>query len=164
MATLLLGAFVITSTGFATPASTLSPEAHYQLALDAELQGAFAHAEDQFLAAVLLNPVMAEAYLGLSAVYIRFGRFAKAREALLTVIRTLPDSKLVGPQYRAALSMTYNNLGVVEEFIAEGALQARRLDAVRQHVQLAVGYYQRAVELDPRNAQARVNLHLRKGL
>lgn len=138
--------------------SDMLPSYYYNKGLTYEQEGRYDRAEKKFQQALRRNPVMAKAHLALGAVYLKTGRIEEAETSLLKVIETLPRAKLWGATYNETLSMTYNNMGVVEEMRAVKAVYRLDLTAAETHRLESRSFYQSALEIDPYNYLAGNNL------
>ena len=145
-------------TGYSPSAPGAAPSHYYDKGLAYERAGRYDRAERQFKRAIGAHRLMAAAYLALGAVYLREGRLAEAETATTNAIATLPRSGLRGGNYRQALSMAYNNLGVAAE--RKAALEVLKVDleAAEGHRREAESLYRNALEINRSNSMARVNL------
>ncbi len=152
-----LGVLVLL-TGYSPPAPGAAPSDYYEQGLAYERAGRYDRAERQFKRAIGADRLMAAAHLALGAVYLKAGRVDEAEAATSKAIATLPRSGLRGGNYAVALSMAYNNVGVVAE--RKAAIEVLKLDleAAEAHRQEAESLYRNAMEINPSNSMARVNL------
>ncbi len=147
-------------TGYSPPDLTFIPDYYYNLGLEHEKQGAYSKAIKNFEVAARNDPNMAQAHLALGAVYLKSGKYDKSEEATTRAIVTLPRSKVKGGDYKASLSVAYNNLGAIEELRTAAAMMRFEFDLAENHLDKARGYYISAVEVNPANKLASSNLRL----
>jgi tetratricopeptide (TPR) repeat protein len=118
-------------------------------------------AEQQFKIALQKNPELAEAHLNLGVIYEREGWYDGAVESTRRSLEILERTKktcVEGSSWQQTVSKAYGNLGVYEikkAVIAESQSDRGR---AKDHWILAMGHFEKAVELDPTNASAQANL------
>jgi hypothetical protein len=113
-------------------------------------------AEQQFKIAIARDPDFAEAHMNLGVYYLRTGWLDGAEKETKTAIEIFErthETKVEGAQWEESLSIAYNNLGA----IAVGRIAKHPGGAVGL-LQVAIADFKKALELDPNNAQAHVNL------
>jgi hypothetical protein len=113
-------------------------------------------AEQQFKIAIDKDSDFAEAHMNLGVYYMRTGWLdgaEKETRAAIDIYERTHETKVVGAQWEESLSIAYNNLGA----IAVGRIAKDPGEAVSL-LQEALADFKKALELDPNNAQAHVNL------
>ena len=113
-------------------------------------------AEQQFKIAIDKDPDNAEAHMNLGVYYLRTGWIDGAEretKAAIEIFERTHETKIEGAQWEESLSIAYNNLGV----IAVSRI-AKNPDEAVGLLQEAIADFKKALELDPNNAQAHVNL------
>ena len=154
---LLLGVF-LTSVGLSPPSRAIRAEAYYREGLAYEAEGRLELAEQRFKAAVRFDPERADAYLALGAAYIKMERLSLAERNTLRAIGLLPRASVRDSGYRGALSMAYNNLGVIEAKRSTKALMKGDKTTAAVHWKQARSYYLTALDVDKDNLHAHQNL------
>jgi tetratricopeptide (TPR) repeat protein len=115
----------------------LAPEhagAHNNLAYIYGMQGKYDWMEAEARKAIYFNPAGASARYNLASLYLHTGRIEEAVAEYRTIVRTLPREA----------SNAYNQLGVIS--------------AQRGDLKQAIEHWQKALEGDPGNEDARANL------
>jgi FHA domain len=113
-------------------------------------------AEQQFKIAIDKDPDFAEAHMNLGVYYLRTGWLdgaEKETKEARDIFEQTHETKVEGAKWEGSLSIAYNNLGV----IAVRRIARDTSDAVSLR-QEGVADFKKALELDPNNAQAHVNL------
>jgi tetratricopeptide (TPR) repeat protein len=104
-------------------------------------------AEQQFKMAIAANPDLAEAHLNLGNLYMETGWWEGAQketETSLAIFERTQKTLAEGSTLAQSESVAYNNLGAI-------ASHNGKADEAKKH-------FEKAVELDPNNAQAHANL------
>jgi tetratricopeptide (TPR) repeat protein len=113
-------------------------------------------AEQQFKIAIDKDHDFADAHMNLGFYYLRTGSLEVAenetKDAIEIYERT-HQTKIEGARWEQSLSIAYNNLGA----IAVDKIAKDPSDAVSL-LQEGLADFRKSLELDPKNAQARVNL------
>ncbi len=113
-------------------------------------------AEQQFKIAIDKDSDNAEAHLNLGVYYLRTGWLdgaEKETKAAIEIFDRTHETKVEGAEWEESLSIAYNNLGV----IAVSRI-AKNPDEAVGLLQEAIADFKKALELDPNDAQAHVNL------
>ena len=118
-------------------------------------------AEQQFKIALQRNPEMAEAHLNLGLIYLNRGWYDGAETSTKKAVEILERTQrtwVKGSTWRQTLSIAYNNLGAIE--IGRSIEVASQFDlaTAKAHWEKAMTFFGKAVELDPANSQAQVNI------
>ena len=118
-------------------------------------------AEQRFKLAVQKNPDLAEAYLNLGLIQINRGWLdggeASTKMAIEIFERT-HKTIVTGSTWQQALSLAYNNLGVVEIQRSLAAEIKSNRDVAKVHWKNAMSHFRMAVSLDPMDSVAQGNV------
>jgi tetratricopeptide (TPR) repeat protein len=118
-------------------------------------------AEQDYKIALQQNPSLAEAHVNLGMIYMDTEWWDGAEDetkqavALFEKTRTTVAS---GSTWQQSLSKAYNNLGVIEMSRALGYEVNGNTPQARSHWQAGMSYFNKAVSLDARDAQAQSNV------
>jgi tetratricopeptide (TPR) repeat protein len=154
---ILLGVF-LTSVGLSPLSRTVRAKVYYQEGLTYEAEGRLELAEQRFKAALRFDPDLADAYLALGAAYLKMERLNLAEMNTLQAVGLLPRTSVRNSGYRGALSMAYNNLGVIEAKRSTAALMKGDRAAAAAHWKQSQSYYLTALDVDKDNLHAHQNL------
>lgn len=105
--------------------STLTPQDHYNLAIDYAQKGQISDAEKEYRNAIQANPDLYQAHNNLGAIYMRQGLLAKAETSFKNALTIRPD-------YLPALenlASTYDGMGKKEKEALENWRRAEALEA-----------------------------------
>ena len=87
--------------------TTLSPESHYNLAVDYAQQGRLAKAEQEYKRAIKAKPDLVQAHNNLGVLYLKQGRLAEAEREFQSVLSIKRDHLLALEN----LASTYDAMG-----------------------------------------------------
>ncbi|MGO8813166.1 MAG: tetratricopeptide repeat protein [Terriglobia bacterium] len=164
-----------------TPADAAAAErqvaVRQHMALGAELanQGRFPPAEQEYRAALRVDPDSADVYASLGYVLIRQQRWIDAESALRSALRLDPKNDMAHSNLGVALATTRDIDGAIAEFREALRLNPTSADAhanlgtalgIKGDVDGAITEYREAIRLNPNYATAHFNLGLtleRKG-
>ena len=134
---------------------------HYAKGVKYFESGQIGLAEQQTKIALQKDSELAEAHLNLGVIYERKGWYDGAVESTrrgLEILERTQKTCVEGSSWQQTVSRAYGNLGVCEIKKAAIAESQSDRDRAKDHWILAMGHFEKAVELDPTNASAQSNL------
>jgi len=134
---------------------------HYNKGVEFQQTGQIELAEQQFRLALEKDPNFAETHLNLGWIYIDRGWYEGGEKSTKQAIKLFEQNKdtlIEGSTWKQALSLAYNNLGIIE--IAREINEESKLDyfKAKANWEKAMSFFQKAIELDPLNSQAQSNI------
>lgn len=134
---------------------------NYNKGVEYQQTGQIDLAEQQFKIALQKNSELAEAHLNLGLIYLNKGWYDGAEVSTKRSIEILELTRMTlveGATWQQTLSIGYNNLGVIEIGRSIEAESQFDIAKAKVHWKKAMPFFRKAIELDPSNAQAQVNI------